>query len=245
MASSAPGRSRRHGVRTGTLTWYSEVSETTDSRVATGQYSELRKSTCSGQQPAEQGRPGQHQRDHDDADEQHDDVQAEGQHPGADDAAHAAEPVHDRAGVDEDVEGPRAGPQGDQEADRDEVEAVAGEDVVAGSWLDDVGDDVGGEDVARAVEDAVLDLGDDVLADPGRRRSRSTPTRPRTSGGSDSRAKKPASAASPVTRYRKQTAVVSLVSRHSTDATRATSRPARCWEPARLMRSVPAATPLR
>ena len=37
IVSSAPGRSRRHGVRTGTLTWYSEVSESTDSRMATGQ----------------------------------------------------------------------------------------------------------------------------------------------------------------------------------------------------------------
>ena len=46
--SPAPGRSRFHGVRTGTLTWYSEVSETTYSSDATGQYNRSSESTCSG-----------------------------------------------------------------------------------------------------------------------------------------------------------------------------------------------------
>jgi hypothetical protein len=70
------------------------------------------------------------------------------------------------------------------------------------------------------------------------------PTRASTKGGSDSRRKKPASAASPVTRYRKQIEVVSRIRVHAVDRARATPTGPRS-EPASPMRSVPAATPLR
>ena len=78
-----------------------------------------------GQGIVDQLGTGDHQRQHDDADEQADDVERERQHPGPHDPPPAAQAVHDRDGVDEHVERPRSGPQGEHEADRDDVEPLA------------------------------------------------------------------------------------------------------------------------
>ena len=94
------------------------------STMTTGQYSALSTSSCSRQRIVDQLRPGDHERQHDDADDQPDDVQGERQHPGPDDPSTAAEAVHDRDGVDEDVQRTRARPQGQHEADRDDVETL-------------------------------------------------------------------------------------------------------------------------
>ena len=79
-----------------------------------------------GHDLAEQARPEQHERDRDDPQGEGQQVQRERQRPGADDAAHAGLAVHDRDGVDEDVQGARPRPQREHEAQREQVEARAG-----------------------------------------------------------------------------------------------------------------------
>ena len=84
------------------------------------------------QPPLHQGGPGHHQRDAHHAGEHRHHVEDERQRPGLDDPPVPPEPVHDRDGVDEDVERPRARPQREHEADRDHVVAPALEDGVDG-----------------------------------------------------------------------------------------------------------------
>ncbi len=112
----------------------------------------------------QQPRPENQQRQHQRADHQRAEVEAERHQPGLDDAPLAVEPVHDGDGVDEDVEGPGAGPQGQQETDRDEVGPGAVEHPVQQRDHDLLDGGVrqhrpGGR------EDALLEPGDGALAD--------------------------------------------------------------------------------
>ena len=104
-------------------------------------------------------RAGDHQRERDHAGEHRQDVEAERQRAGLDDPAVPTEPVHDRDGVDEDVERPRARPQRQDEADRDHVEAAALEDVVDGRHDDRV-DGALGERPRGQVDDRLPDVVD-------------------------------------------------------------------------------------
>ena len=85
----------------------------------------MTKSNRSGSQSPTRDGPGDHQRQRDHAGDHREDVEQERQRPGLDDPAVPAEPVHDRDGVDEDVERARARPQRQHEAERDDVEAAA------------------------------------------------------------------------------------------------------------------------
>ena len=201
-ASSAPGTSRRHDVRSGTLTWYSVASSATPSRVTSGQYGDQEPVHLRRQRPPDQGRADQHQRQRHRPEHEHQQVDRERQQPGAHDAAVAAQPVHDRDRVEVDVQRPRAGPQRQHETDRDQVVPRAVERVLEGG--DDHGvDDVVGEERRQVVAQAVLQLQRGVGAEPGAD-PRGRAGSPSTSGGSDSSAKNPASAARPVTRYRRR-----------------------------------------
>ena len=63
--------------------------------------------------------PARDQRKHHHPGDEEDQVQDKGEGSGANQATLAAHAVHDRDGVDEDIERSRAGPQRDQEPDRD------------------------------------------------------------------------------------------------------------------------------
>ena len=109
------------------------------------------------QQPVDQARAGHHQRDaHRPGDHRHG-VEQEGQRAGGHDPAVPAEPVHDRDGVDEDVEGARARPQREDEADRDDVVAAARQHLVD-RRLDDVVDRPVGQRLAGHLQHRVADV---------------------------------------------------------------------------------------
>jgi hypothetical protein len=76
-----------------------------------------------------------------------------------------AESVHDRDGVDEDVQGAGTRPQGEDEADRDDVETTPTEHVVKGRG-DDLLDRRRCQRLRRQVQDPVLEHADlrDVVA---------------------------------------------------------------------------------
>ena len=84
-----------------------------DSRITTGQYRTATTFRAARHEFHDAVGADDHQRQHDRADQQGDEVEQERQQPGGDDAALAVEAVHDGDGVDEDVHRAGSGPQGD------------------------------------------------------------------------------------------------------------------------------------
>ena len=131
----------------------------------------MTKSSRSGR-PVHQRRPRDDQRDAHRAGHHRQRVEHERQGTGRDDPPVAAEAVHDRDGVDEDVERAGARPEGEDEPDRDDVVASPVEHLLQGRRDDPVDGPVG-QGRRGEVEDGVahvVDLGrGEPLADEAHR----------------------------------------------------------------------------